>query len=324
MPLSVLVRNHGGEPQVLTFDGDRVVLGRGSFADVRLPDPSVSTRHATVRVVAGDYLLYDEGSTNGTFVGGIRLAPQTPRNIRSGDLVRLGRVWVEVRTEAAPLTQDLPLATRDLAFRLVEEAMLAIGDDTAPSVSVVEGGDVGRKLVLAEEGHVYLIGRGEGCALLLNDADASREHVQVVRRSGSVLIRDLGAKNRAALGEAWLATDRDVVWRRPTMLRVGRTVLALTEPVADALAELEGSADEALPEGGEPPPPPPSSHAPAPPSLSGGARTGAAPLAEAPPAFVPKPTPRGSGWSATDMIVGGAAVLVIALSAAGLYWLLKG
>jgi pSer/pThr/pTyr-binding forkhead associated (FHA) protein len=324
MPLSVLVRNHGGEPQVLTFDGDRVVLGRGAFADVRLPDPSVSTRHATVRVLGGEYLLFDEGSTNGTFVGGIRLAPQTPRSIRSGDLVRLGRVWVEVRTEAAPLTQDLPLATRDLAFRLVEEAMLAIGDETSPSVSVVEGGDVGASLTLAEEGHVYVIGRGETCALLLSDADASREHVQVVRRGGSVLIRDLGAKNRAALGEVWLATERDVVWRRPSMLRVGRTVLALREPVADALAELEGSADEALPEGGEPPPPPPSSHAPAPPSLSGGARTAAAPLAEATPSVAPKPVPRGPAWSTTDLAVGGAAILVIALSAAGLYWLLRG
>jgi pSer/pThr/pTyr-binding forkhead associated (FHA) protein len=324
MPLSVLVRNPGGsDPPALTFDGDRIVLGRGAFADVRLPDPSVSARHATVRASAGEYVLLDEGSTNGTFVGGVRLTPQAPRTLRSGDLVRLGRVWLEVRTESAPLTHDLPVATRDLAFRLVAEAMRALGDDIAPSVSVVEGPDVGASLVLAEEGHVYVVGRGETCALLLADPDASREHVQVVRRRGSVLLRDLGGKNRAALGEAWLSTDRDVVWRRPAVLRVGRSVLALAEPVADALADLEAAADEALPDEGAPPPPPPSSHHGGPRSVSPGPAS-AAPLAELPAPAAARPTRRGHGWSAADVAVAVAAITIIALSAAGLYWLFRG
>jgi len=324
MPVTVFVRNPGGsgEPPGLTFDGDRVVLGRGAFADVRLPDPTVSARHASIRASGGEYVLFDEGSTNGTFVGGVRLAPQAARSVRSGDLVRLGRVWLEVRTEPAPITQDLPVATRDMAFALVAHAMRALGDDTAPTVSVVEGADRGQVLVLAEEGRAYVIGRGEGCALSLADADASREHVQVVRRGGSVLVRDLGAKNRAAIGEAWLSSDRDVVWRRPAVIRVGQTVLALTEPVADALLELESAGDEALPEGGSPPPPPPSSRD-APPSVPAEGRA-AAPVAELPPPVAARRAPRGPGWSGTDLAVGGAAVLVIALSAAGLYWLLHG
>jgi hypothetical protein len=256
-------------------------------------------------------------------VGGIRLTPQTPRSLRSGDLVRLGRVWLEVRTDPAPLTQDLPNATRDLAFVLVAEAMRALGDETSPTVSVVEGPDMGSSLALREEGHVYVIGRGETCALLLADPDASREHVQLVRRGGSVLMRDLGAKNRAALGDGWLPVDRDAIWRRPAMLRVGRSVLAVSEPVAEALAELEAAKDEALPEEGAPPPPPPSSHGRGPSSLGVGPR-GAAPLAEVPPP-APAPPPRRSvGWSGTDVAVGGAAIVVIALSAAGLYWLLHG
>ena len=110
MPLSVLVHNPpasgappvGVEPPRLTFDGDRIVLGRGAFADVRLPDPSVSARHATIRAIDGEYLLFDEGSTNGTFVGGVRLSAQTPRSLRSGDMIRLGRVWVEVRQRRPP------------------------------------------------------------------------------------------------------------------------------------------------------------------------------------------------------------------------------
>ena len=174
---------------------------------------------------------------------------------------------------------------------------------------------MGLSLALADEGRVYLIGRGEACALPLQDPDASREHVQVVRRGGSVLVQDLGGKNRAALAESWLAQDRTVVWRRPAMLRVGRSVLALAEPVADALAELEGSVDEALPEDGVPPPPPPSGLA--------GTSHADAPVAEAPVVVPPRPGRDWASWSATDVAVAGAAILVIALSAAGLYWLLR-
>jgi pSer/pThr/pTyr-binding forkhead associated (FHA) protein len=325
MPVTVVVRNPGGDAgdaPSLTFDGDRVVLGRGAFADVRLPDPSVSSRHATVRAVAGEYQLFDEGSTNGTWVGGIRLAPQTPRSLRSGDVVRLGRVWVEIRTDPAALTLDLPLATRDLALRLVERAMRAIGDRVAPTLSVVEGLDRGASLALEEEGHVYVVGRGEGCSLALSDPDASREHVQVVRRPAGVFVQDLGAKNRAALGEGWLATDRFVVWRRPAMLRVGTTVLALEEPVADALAELEAASDESLPEEGAPPPPPPSSRLEGgPPRVPGGSIE--APVATGeprPPALRPRDR---AAWSTADVAVAVAALLVIALSAAGLYWLFR-
>ena len=322
MPLTILVRNPGGsEPSPLTFDGDRVVLGRGAFVDVRLPDPSVSSRHASVRVIAGEYLLFDEGSTNGTVVGGVRLLPETPRTLRSGDLVRLGRVWVEVRTGPAPLTQDLPLATRELAFHLVAQAMRAVGDDTVPCVNVVEGPDRGAILRLENDGEVYVIGRAETCALPLSDPDASREHVHVVRRGGTV--QDLGGKNQAALGETWVSSERAVVWRRPAMLRVGRSVLSLVDPVAAALAELEASVDEPLPPDGAPPAPPPSSHSHGGPPSLGATPAPPAPLAADPSAIAPRAPRKSTGWTATDVIVGGAALLIILLSGAGLYWLLK-
>ena len=69
---------------------------------MRLPDPSVSLRHASIR--AGDtpasFTIVDEGSTNGTWVGGVKLHPHTPRLVRTGDLVRVGRVWLELRIGA--------------------------------------------------------------------------------------------------------------------------------------------------------------------------------------------------------------------------------
>jgi pSer/pThr/pTyr-binding forkhead associated (FHA) protein len=344
MPISVIIRSasrpKGGTSAAqeaaslpsLTFDGNRIVIGRGPGCEVRLPDPSVSQRHATLRVEGASYLLLDEGSTNGTYVGEVRLGPRTPRTVRNGDIIRVGRVWLEIRIDQTPATLDLPTATRDIAFKLVADAMRAIGDDVSPRVEVVEGPDRGRILVLAEEGRAYVAGRGEECDFALDDMDGSRQHLQIVRRGGAVLVRDLGSKNGAWLGESSLPKARDAVWRGPLMLRVGQNVLSLEEPVAEALAELESASDEPLPDEGAPPPPHPCA-APVPvpelepvPGLGLPTSSAAAPLAEPPggPRSLQPARARRVTWSGADLAVVVAAVSIIALSAAGLYWLLRG
>jgi pSer/pThr/pTyr-binding forkhead associated (FHA) protein len=286
---------------------------------VRLPDPSVSQRHATLRAEGIEYTLVDEGSTNGTFVGGVRLNPFTPRTLKSGDLLRVGRVWLEIRMDQTPATRDLPAATRDLAFKLVEDAMRALGDDVSTRVRVVEGPDRGRSLALVDEARAYLAGRSEDCDLPLEDMGASREHVQIVRRAATVLVRDLGSKNGVQLGESRVPTDRDIVWRAPAMLRIGQAVLALEEPVAIALAELEAAPDEALPPEARPP------SFPVPLQTPQETPTAAAPLATPPlPSSSVRSPSRRSTWSGADAAVVIAAASIIALSAAGLYWLLRG
>jgi pSer/pThr/pTyr-binding forkhead associated (FHA) protein len=327
MPITVLVRSATGGETRLTFDGtQRVVLGRGSSCDVRLPDPSVSHRHASLQARGADFVLVDESSTNGTFVGGVRVAPRTSRIIRSGDSVRLGRVWIELRIDQTPVTRDVAAATRDLALALVADALSAAGTDRTVRLRVVEGRDQGTTLPLAEEGRPYVLGRAAECDLPLADVDASREHAVVVRRGSVVALCDLGAKNGTWLGEARVASDGETAWRPTQMVQIGRTVIALEEPLGDALARIEGAPDEAMPaeEKIEPPP----SGAPAPPT-SAPAGPERQPASEAPlAAIVTQPTAparrtRG-GWSAVDFMVMAAALGVLALSICVLVWLLRG
>jgi pSer/pThr/pTyr-binding forkhead associated (FHA) protein len=309
----------------LTFDGmQSVVLGRGASCDVRLPDASVSHRHASLRAQGADLVLHDEGSTNGTFVGGVRIAPRTSRIVRSGDLVRLGRVWIEVRVDQSPVTRDAGAATRDVALALVSQALAAMGVDQTARLRVVEGRDQGQTLVLAEEGRTYTVGRSAECDLPIADADASREHARVVRRGAVVSVLDLGAKNGTWLGDARLSPDREAIWRPALMVRIGRTVLALEEPVGDALARIESAADEAMPED-EAPAPPASTASPAPATNVEREPATAAPVAVVPVQAGPAaPRPSRTGWSTTDLTVMAAALGVLALSIAGLVWLLRG
>src|SRR6188474_810176 len=73
-------------PLSITLDAPRVIIGRGEGCEVRLPDASVSHRHASIRQRGAEYIVLDEGSANGTFVGPVRLSPQAPRVLTDGDL----------------------------------------------------------------------------------------------------------------------------------------------------------------------------------------------------------------------------------------------
>jgi pSer/pThr/pTyr-binding forkhead associated (FHA) protein len=333
MPITVLVRSTTSGEVRLTFDGmQRVVLGRGASCDVRLPDSSVSHRHASLRAQGNDFVLLDEGSTNGTFVGGVRVAPRTSRIVRSGDMVRLGRVWIELRLDQSPVTRDAGAATRDMALALVSQALAAMGVDQTAKLRVVEGRDQGVTLALTEEGRVYTLGRGPDCDLPIADSDASREHAHVVRRGMAVTVRDLGGKNGTWLGEVPVGADREAVWRPALMVRIGRTVLALEEPVGDALSRIESAPDEPVPEQEIVAPPPPTL-ASAVESPENDARLEREKPTAAPMAVLPVQTSTRaravgkrsrSRWSAVDRMVMAAAIGVLALSIAGLVWLLRG
>jgi hypothetical protein len=307
-----------GEAPRLTLDGARIVIGRSASSDVRLPDPSVSHRHAIIQAKGGEYSILDDGSTNGTWIAGVRLAHRAPRILRSGDRVRIGRVWLEVRLDQGPVTADLPAATRDIALALVARAMREQGDRAYPTIHVVEGPDAGATLALEEEGRVYRAGRGEACDLPLADPDASREHVQIVRRGAAVVVRDLGSRNGAALGDSALSSSRDVPWRSAVTMRVGVNVLALEEPVSSALGDLEACDDEPMSqeELAEP-------AATAAPALPRSAREISPSRAPPPEPLPPRSAPRKSAVSSTDAGVVLAALVILALSAAGLFWLLR-
>jgi pSer/pThr/pTyr-binding forkhead associated (FHA) protein len=328
MALSVVIRSGEVEASpTITFDTPRVVLGRGEGCDVRLPDPTISHRHASLRQRGTDYIVVDEASTNGTFVGPVRLPPHTPRIVRNGDLIRLGRIWLELRIEQVAPTRQPHLATREVALGLVAAALAAEGENAALTVRVVTGPDAGKTLRMTDFDHPYVLGRGggggRGDGLAFDDPDVSRRHVELVRRGDKLLARELGSKNGAILDGSPLTPDRPTPWKRGTTLSVGACELAYDDPVADALAELERAADERMgdDESVEPPPGVEISGA-SPRTTSPIAAQGDAPVVAVPRRRTGRPGPGRRGWSATDYLVALLALAVLTLSILGLMWLL--
>ena len=76
-------------PSLVLPRGDRMfVIGRSPQSDLAIRDMTVSWRHAELHRSAGEWVLVDLGSTNGTRVNGWQAGAGFP--IRPGDLVTFG------------------------------------------------------------------------------------------------------------------------------------------------------------------------------------------------------------------------------------------
>ena len=78
------------------------VIGRLPSCDLVLNDPSVSRRHATIRLDEGRCLVQDTGSRFGTFLNGRRLlATEDEAPAGPGDILKLGEVRVTIEQHVA-------------------------------------------------------------------------------------------------------------------------------------------------------------------------------------------------------------------------------
>ncbi|MEP6649263.1 MAG: FHA domain-containing protein [Lapillicoccus sp.] len=72
-----------------------VLIGRGPECTLVLEDEFASTRHARIFPRADGWFVEDQGSRNGTTVGGVKISGAVP--VESGSMIRIGRTTLELR-----------------------------------------------------------------------------------------------------------------------------------------------------------------------------------------------------------------------------------
>lgn len=78
-----------GEGEEYTLDSSALTVGRASQNDVELSgDEFASSRHARLEPRRDGVWIEDVGSTNGTYINGVRLT--RPRKLAAGDIIRIG------------------------------------------------------------------------------------------------------------------------------------------------------------------------------------------------------------------------------------------
>ena len=75
------------------IDGVSSVIGRDPACEVCLRDPGISRAHARLVLKGTRYVLVDAGSSNGTFINGVRISEA---EIEAGDQIRVGNTIMAV------------------------------------------------------------------------------------------------------------------------------------------------------------------------------------------------------------------------------------
>lgn len=335
MALTLRLRSGDVDPEPeLPFDAPRVLIGRAPGCDLQLPDPSISLRHASIRQRGVEYVLVDEGSDNGTFSGTTRLPRHAPHALRDGELLRFGRVWVEVRIGPAEHPIEVQ-ASRELARRLVDAA-LALDQKARGMIVSVEGS--GTSLCLAEPRHPYVVGSKKSADLRLPDSGLPSRCVELRRQADQLWVTLLDGAT-GTLGERPLTAGARSAWTKGAALCLGSVRLTLSDPTAQMLEQLERGPTERLAEDAPVDPPRGASDAEDDDSEyedesesedeeedDGEALEELEDPRAASAAGSSRPAPRpasapGSGWSRSDAIVFFLAIGVLALSIWAIRWL---
>src|SRR6188472_4451007 len=94
-PTHVIVTEGSNVGERAELDQAPILIGRVSDAAIRLDDDYVSTRHARIAASGDQWFVEDLGSTNGTYIGSVRITQ--PTTITLGTQVRIGKTILELR-----------------------------------------------------------------------------------------------------------------------------------------------------------------------------------------------------------------------------------
>ncbi|MSP26494.1 MAG: FHA domain-containing protein [Myxococcales bacterium] len=154
------IEDDEGQRTLLELSDDEYSLGRAEEASIRLTERNVSRRHAKLRPSPdGGWVVEDDGSYNGTFVGGQKIEAATP--LGTGAHLQIGDYRLELvdHKVAAPPVDDTRRITRP------DRLVVVIGP--APGMEYPLTGDC------------VSVGRAEEAQVSINHASVSRLHCEM-------------------------------------------------------------------------------------------------------------------------------------------------
>jgi phosphoserine phosphatase RsbU/P len=224
-------------------EGDAVVLGRSSKADIVLADRFLSRLHARLFLRDGVWFLEDLGSRNTTFLNDRPLDGAAP--VRPGDVIRLAesRVWIEGPGGAVTAAGDGLTGAADEKLPgstiLRPAALMMSAEPAAHGAAAVL---VSGRLKLLNELHRTLAGPITLEALL--ELILDRAFAQLTPEEGAIFLRRPdGGFDRAAARRAQGVGGDYLYSRRLAQEVTEKGVAAL---VADASLDARFSASESI------------------------------------------------------------------------------
>jgi len=101
------LQKDGALVRQIGIQNDLTTIGRSEKCDLPVDNPGVSRIHCQIQYKQNTktYILHDNGSSNGTFINGLKIPGQ--QLLKNGDSINLGKYSVIFETEAHD--EDLPV-----------------------------------------------------------------------------------------------------------------------------------------------------------------------------------------------------------------------
>lgn len=119
------------------FDQDTITIGSATDCDVVLDDNRISRNHSRIVKEADGYVLVDQGSTNGTFLNGVRIKEAF---LETGGKIRIGTASLEFEVfgETFEITPSYRSNLGELIGRSIKmRKIFAVLEKIAPTLTTV-------------------------------------------------------------------------------------------------------------------------------------------------------------------------------------------
>ncbi len=190
-----------GEHEQVKLDGEQMMIGSGKDCAIRLLADGVSPHHARLIQHDGDWFIEVDDPNKLVTVNGTQL--QTREKLKPGDALTISTVRIRLVASANPVVQPgkpSDVLHEDDGRTRIRQALPRF------SLRGVSGEVFGKTIPLHGK---TVIGRQEGCDIVLSDDAISRQHVRITVFPDGVKVEDLGSANGTfingkRISEGWL------------------------------------------------------------------------------------------------------------------------
>ncbi len=224
------------EPKTFPLGAQPILVGRQSPAEIVLDKPNeryVSKRQCEILLRSNQVLLRDLGSTNGTYLGEVKLEPNKYYQWVPTAVVRIGPFALTLVDNRPASPPPVPSQTKE---PVIASSPVAVSPPIAskPSIGTTQvsvrhfltcpQGVPNRTVIAADP---ILIGRAPDCTMVLDGPRTSRHHCKVQRRGNLIEVIDLNSTNGTFLQNRRLPPNSPVLWDGTTPLIVGSFAVTL-------------------------------------------------------------------------------------------------
>ena len=210
---------------------NRALVGRSPDSDVVIDFPEVSRNHALIYRQDGQAYAADLGSSNGTWIDGIRIG-SVPHPINTVASINLGKPSPPVHAMPELILTILRLIFLALVYLFIWQVARAISRHlgfgqnrtarkTGKQIAVVRS-DTQAGMTFAVNG-ATVVGRSDQSDVQIEDPYASEFHFRLVNQDGTLTVSDLGSTNGTYVNGRRITTPTNL--RRGDALQVGKTVM---------------------------------------------------------------------------------------------------